>query len=102
MMVNIIKNIRDKRLKSQPVGQLTGGSTFKNPPGYKVWQLIDDAGCRGLSVGGAKISDIHTNFIINYNNATAKDIETLGNIVREKVFDNTGIRLDWEILKVGF
>ena len=100
--VNIIKNIRDKRLKSQPVGQLTGGSTFKNPPGYKVWQLIDDAGCRGLSVGGAKISDIHTNFIINYNNATAKDIETLGNIVREKVFDNTGIRLDWEILKVGF
>jgi UDP-N-acetylmuramate dehydrogenase len=100
--VNIIKNIRDKRFKSQPVGQLTGGSTFKNPPGYKVWQLIDDAGCRGLSVGGAKISDIHTNFIINYNNATAKDIETLGNIVREKVFDNTGIRLDWEILKVGF
>ena len=100
--VNIIKNIRDKRLKSQPVGQLTGGSTFKNPPGYKVWQLIDDAGCRGLSVGEAKISDIHTNFIINYNNATAKDIETLGNIVREKVFDNTGIRLDWEILKVGF
>lgn len=100
--VNIIKNIRDKRLKSQPIGQLTGGSTFKNPPGYKVWQLIDDAGCRGLSVGGAKISDIHTNFIINYNNATAKDIETLGNIVREKVFDNTGIRLDWEILKVGF
>ena len=100
--VNIIKNIRDKRLKSQPVGQLTGGSTFKNPPGYKVWQLIDDAGCRGLSVGGAKISDIHTNFIINYNNATAKDIETLGNIVREKIFDNTGIRLDWEILKVGF
>ena len=70
--VNIIKNIRDKRLKSQPVGQLTGGSTFKNPPGYKVWQLIDDAGCRGLSVGGAKISDIHTNFIINYNNATCK------------------------------
>ena len=99
---NIIKNIRDKRLKSQPIGQLTGGSTFKNPPGYKVWQLIDHAGCRGLTIGGAKISDIHTNFIINYNNATAKDIETLGNIVREKVFDNTGIRLDWEILKVGF
>ena len=95
-------NIKEKRLKSQPINQLTGGSTFKNPPGYKAWKLIDKAGCRGLSIGGAKISDMHTNFIINYNNATAKDIETLGNIVRDKVYHNSGIKLDWEILKVGF
>ena len=95
-------NIKKKRLKSQPINQLTGGSTFKNPPGYKAWKLIEKAGCRGLSIGGAKISDMHTNFIINYNNATAKDIETLGNIVRDKVYRNSGIKLDWEILKVGF
>ena len=95
-------NIKEKRLKSQPINQLTGGSTFKNPPGYKAWKLIEKAGCRGLSIGGAKISDMHTNFIINYNNATAKDIETLGNIVRDKVYRNSGIKLDWEILKVGF
>jgi len=95
-------NIKKKRLKSQPINQLTGGSTFKNPPGYKAWKLIEKAGCRGLSIGGAKISDMHTNFIINYNNATAKDIETLGNIVRDKVYHNSGIKLDWEILKVGF
>jgi len=95
-------NIKEKRLKSQPINQLTGGSTFKNPPGYKAWKLIEKAGCRGLSIGGAKISNMHTNFIINYNNATAKDIETLGNIVRDKVYRNSGIKLDWEILKVGF
>ena len=95
-------NIKEKRLKSQPINQLTGGSTFKNPPGYKAWKLIEKAGCRGISIGGAKISDMHTNFIINYNNATAKDIETLGNIVRDKVYRNSGIKLDWEILKVGF
>ena len=95
-------DIKEKRLKSQPINQLTGGSTFKNPTGYKAWKLIEKAGCRGLSIGGAKISDMHTNFIINYNNATAKDIETLGNIVRDKVYRNSGIKLDWEILKVGF
>ena len=99
---NIIVDIKNKRLKSQPITELTGGSTFKNPPGYKAWKLIDKAGCRGLSIGGAKVSEMHTNFIINYNNATAKDIETLGNVVREKVFNNSGITLDWEILRVGF
>ena len=99
---NIIVDIKDKRLKSQPITELTGGSTFKNPPGYKAWELIDKAGCRGLSIGGAKVSEMHTNFIINYNNATAKDIETLGNVVREKVFNNSGITLDWEVLRVGF
>ena len=99
---NIIVDIKNKRLKSQPITELTGGSTFKNPPGYKAWELIDKAGCRGLSIGGAMISEMHTNFIINFNNATAKDIETLGNVVREKVFNNSGITLDWEVLRVGF
>ena len=99
---DIVKDIKGMRLKSQPITQLTGGSTFKNPPGNKAWKLIDKAGCRGLSIGGAKISEMHTNFIINYNSATAKDIETLGNVVRDKVFDSSGIKLDWEILKVGF
>jgi len=101
-VINNITHIKEKRLKSQPINQLTGGSTFKNPAGHKAWKLIDEAGCRGLTIGGAKISDMHTNFIINYNNATANDIETLGNKVRDKVFANSGIILDWEILKVGF
>ena len=99
---NIIVDIKNKRLKSQPITELTGGSTFKNPPGYKAWELIDKAGCRGLSIGGAMISEMHANFIINFNNATAKDIESLGNVVREKVFNNSGITLDWEVLRVGF
>jgi UDP-N-acetylmuramate dehydrogenase len=99
---NIILDIKNKRLKSQPITELTGGSTFKNPPGYKAWELIDKAGCRGLSIGGAMISEMHANFIINFNNATAKDIESLGNVVREKVFNNSGITLDWEVLRVGF
>ena len=81
---NINTDIKNKRLKSQPINQLTGGSTFKNPSGYKAWELIEKAGCRGLSVGGAKISEMHTNFIINFNNATAKDIETLGNDFNKK------------------
>ena len=99
---NINTDIKNKRLKSQPINQLTGGSTFKNPSGYKAWELIEKAGCRGLSVGGAKISEMHTNFIINFNNATAKDIETLGNEVIKRVFNNSGITLDWEVLRVGF
>ena len=99
---DIIADIKNKRIKSQPITELTGGSTFKNPPGYKAWELIDKAGCRGLTIGGAKISEMHTNFIINFNNATAKDIETLGNEVIKKVFNNSGITLDWEVLRVGF
>jgi len=95
-------NIKEKRLNSQPINKLTGGSTFKNPRGYKAWKLIEDAGCRGLSLGGAKVSEMHTNFIINYKNATANDIESLGNIVRQKVYENSGIKLEWEILKIGF
>ena len=95
-------NIKEKRIKSQPINKLTGGSTFKNPKGYKAWKLIEDAGCRGLSLGGAKVSEMHTNFIINYKNATANDIEAFGNIIRQKVYENSGIKLEWEILKIGF
>ena len=96
--INLIKS---KRIDSQPVKSLTGGSTFKNPVGMKAWKLIDKAGCRGMSIGGAKISEIHTNFIVNYNNASACDIENLGEEVRNKVYNKLGINLEWEIIRVG-
>jgi UDP-N-acetylmuramate dehydrogenase len=92
--------IRKKREASQPRTK-TCGSTFKNPPGYKAWQLIDAAGCRGLTVGGAQVSDLHCNFLINLGNATAKDIETLGETVRERVKASSGIDLEWEIRRIG-
>ena len=95
-------DLKQQRIKTQPVNKLTGGSTFKNPIGHKAWKLIEEAGCRGLSIGGAKISEMHANFIINYNNATASDIESLGDTVKQRVFDNSGIKLEWEILKIGF
>ena len=95
-------DLKQQRIKTQPVNKLTGGSTFKNPIGHKAWKLIEEAGCRGLSIGGAKISEMHTNFIINYNNATASDIESLGDTVKQRVYDNSGIKLEWEILKIGF
>ena len=97
-----ILDLKQQRKKTQPINKLTGGSTFKNPSGYKAWKLIEEAGCRGLSLGGAKVSEMHTNFIINYNNATANDIESLGNIVKSRVYKNSGIKLEWEILKIGF
>ena len=80
---------------------MTGGSTFKNPPGFKAWELIDQAGCRGLSVGGAKISEIHPNFIINEGKAMSSDIENLGIEVQNRVMDHSGIKLKWEILRLG-
>jgi len=98
---NTIQLIKSKRNNSQPVKALTGGSTFKNPSGMKAWKLIEAAGCRGMSIGGAKISEIHTNFIINYNNATAGDIEKLGEEVRNKVFNECGVDLEWEIVRIG-
>ena len=79
----------------------TGGSTFANPPGHKAWELIDRAGCRGLKIGGAQVSDKHTNFLINTGAATASDIEKLGEEVRRRVFDKTGITLEWEIRRLG-
>lgn len=96
-----ITNIQRQREGSQPIRAKTGGSTFKNPLNLKAWQLIDDAGCRGLRNGDAMISEKHCNFLINLGNATAKDIEDLGELVREKVYKNSGIMLEWEIKILG-
>jgi UDP-N-acetylmuramate dehydrogenase len=93
--------ITESREATQPVKSRTGGSTFKNPPGHKAWQLIDAAGCRGLRVGGAQVSEFHCNFLINLGNATAADIETLGETVRRRVKDDSGVELDWEIKRIG-
>jgi UDP-N-acetylmuramate dehydrogenase len=79
----------------------TGGSTFKNPPGHKAWALIDAAGCRGLTVGGAQVSAMHCNFLINLGTASAADIETLGETVRARVKETSGVELEWEIKRVG-
>ena len=96
-----MKEIIQSRKTSQPIGQKTGGSTFMNGKDFKAWELIDNCGCRGLKNGGAIISNKHCNFIINQNNATAQDIETLGEIVRKKVFEKTGKKLKWEIKIIG-
>ena len=93
--------ITESREATQPIKSRTGGSTFKNPPGHKAWQLIDAAGCRGLIVGGAQVSELHCNFLINLGNATAADIETLGETVRERVKAHSGIQLEWEIKRIG-
>ena len=89
------------REASQPIREKTGGSTFKNPPGGKAWQLIDAAGCRGLTVGDAQMSEMHCNFLINRGSASAADIEALGEEVRRRVRDHSGIALDWEIKRIG-
>lgn len=89
------------RASTQPVNTRTGGSTFKNPPGEKAWQLVDKAGCRGLVHGDAQVSELHTNFLINRGAATASDLEELGEMVRARVLDMSGITLEWEIARVG-
>lgn len=89
------------REEVQPIKSRTGGSTFKNPPGNKSWQLIDAAGCRGLSVGDAKVSELHCNFLINEGNASAADIEALGETVRARVKATSGVDLEWEIKRLG-
>ena len=91
----------DQREASQPVKSRTGGSTFKNPEGHKAWQLIDQAGCRGLQIGGAQVSEKHCNFLINTGGATAADIEALGEGVRARVKAKFGVELEWEIKRVG-
>ena len=96
-----MKQIIQSRKMSQPTGKKTGGSTFMNGNNFKAWELIDNSGCRGLQNGGAIISCKHCNFIINENNATATDIETLGEIVRKRVFEKTGKKLKWEIKIIG-
>ncbi len=93
--------ITESREATQPVKSRTGGSTFKNPPGQKAWQLIDAAGCRGLVVGKAQVSELHCNFLINLGDATAADIENLGETVRERVKANSGVELEWEIKRIG-
>ena len=93
--------VQHHRETVQPVREKTGGSTFKNPEGTSAWKEIDKAGCRGLRVGGAQMSEMHCNFMINTGTATGHDLETLGETVRARVFENSGIRLHWEIKRLG-
>ena len=93
--------ITESREATQPIKSRTGGSTFKNPPGHKAWQLIDAAGCRGLKHGAAQVSEMHCNFLINLGGATAADIETRGEAVRRRVRENSGVELEWEIKRIG-
>jgi UDP-N-acetylmuramate dehydrogenase len=89
------------REEVQPIKSRTGGSTFKNPPGHKAWLLIDAAGCRGLTLGDAKVSELHCNFLINEGNATGADLEELGETVRARVKETSGVELEWEIKRLG-
>ena len=93
--------IAQSREASQPLRSKTGGSTFKNPPGHKAWALVDAAGCRGLTIGDAQVSQKHCNFLLNLGNATSSDIEQLGEEVRRRVQDQTNITLEWEIQRIG-
>lgn len=93
--------VQTHRETAQPIRAKTGGSTFKNPPGHSAWRLVDAAGCRGLRVGGAQVSELHCNFLINTGEATAHDIETLGETVRARVKAQSGVELQWEIKRVG-
>ena len=96
-----MSEISGSRKETQPIRARTGGSTFKNPPDARAWELIDAAGCRGLVIGGAKVSEVHCNFLINTGDATAADIEALGEEVRRRVRDDSGVELEWEIRRVG-
>ena len=96
-----MKEIIYSRKTSQPTGVKTGGSTFMNGKNFKAWELIHKSGCRGLKYGGAKISEKHCNFLINTGDAKAHDLETLGEFVRERVLDTSGIQLNWEIRRIG-
>jgi UDP-N-acetylmuramate dehydrogenase len=93
--------ITEQRSSTQPVNTRTGGSTFKNPPGRKAWELVDAAGCRGLRIGDAQVSELHCNFLINHGSATAAQIEELGEEVRRRVLETSGVALEWEIRRVG-
>ena len=96
-----MNTITESREATQPIKSRTGGSTFKNPPGHKAWQLVDAAGCRGLELGDAQVSPMHCNFLINLGAATGFDIETLGETVRRRVKQNSGVELEWEIKRIG-
>jgi UDP-N-acetylmuramate dehydrogenase len=94
-------DVADYREKNQPIKERTGGSTFKNPPGSSAWKLIDEAGCRGFRVGGAKVSEMHCNFLINDQQASGEHVERLGETVRARVKATSGVALEWEIIRVG-
>jgi UDP-N-acetylmuramate dehydrogenase len=96
-----MNEVASHRETAQPIREKTGGSTFQNPPDQSAWKLIDAAGCRGLRVGGAQVSEMHCNFLINTGEASAADIEGLGEAVRAKVKENSGIELHWEIKRIG-
>jgi UDP-N-acetylmuramate dehydrogenase len=96
-----MERVTEAREAAQPIKEKTGGSTFKNPPGNKAWKLIDAAGCRGLVIGDAQVSEMHCNFLINHGNATAADIENLGEEVRRRVREKAGVELEWEIKRIG-
>ena len=96
-----MEEIRTSREASQPLRSHTGGSTFANPPGHKAWELIDKAGCRGLALGGAQVSEKHCNFLVNAGGATAAEIEALGEEVRRRVLAQSGVELTWEIRRIG-
>lgn len=96
-----MREITEKRESSQPIRSKTGGSTFKNPDGHSSWKLIDDAGCRGLTLGDAQVSELHCNFLLNTGEASARDLELLGETVRNKVRATSGVDLKWEIRRMG-
>lgn len=100
-IVRAMDEVADYREQNQPIKERTGGSTFKNPPDGSAWRLIDAAGCRGLRVGGAMVSEKHCNFLINDRGATGEDIERLGETVRARVKESAGVSLDWEIIRLG-
>ncbi len=100
-IVRAMDEVAAYREKHQPIKERTGGSTFKNPPGNSAWKLVDAAGCRGLRVGGAMVSEMHCNFLINDRKGSAEDIERLGETVRARVKASSGIELQWEIVRVG-
>lgn len=101
VLLDEMDKITASRETTQPVKSRTGGSTFKNPEGQKSWQLIDAAGCRGLQIGDAQVSELHCNFLLNLGAATALDLETLGETVRARVLETSGVRLEWEIKRIG-
>jgi UDP-N-acetylmuramate dehydrogenase len=96
-----MNDVQQHRETAQPIREKTGGSTFKNPPGHSAWKLIDAAGLRGFRVGGAQVSEMHCNFLINTGDATGHDIETLGETIRTRVKANSGVELNWEIKRIG-
>lgn len=96
-----IQDIQEKREATQPIRERTGGSTFKNPEGHKAWELVDQAGCRGLTIGGAQMSELHCNFMLNTGGATAAELEALGEEVRRRVKAQSSVELQWEIKRIG-